>query len=190
MTGPLAALELEGVTRSFGGLVAVADVTLTVARGERRAIIGPNGAGKTTLFKLISGEIPVTSGRICVCGVDVTRLPAHKRVGRGLGRTYQITNVFRSLSVEDNVMLAALGTSTSKFQPVLPLARRGPDRERVEQVLVQVGLHERARVQAGHLSHGEQRQLELALAVQLLLDFLATYQPESAYTPIEGWPAA
>jgi branched-chain amino acid transport system ATP-binding protein len=165
VSAPPAALELKGLTRAFGGLVAVADVTLSVAEGERRAIIGPNGAGKTTLFKLISGEIAVTRGHISVFGVDISRLPAHRRVGHGLGRTYQITNVFRNLSVEDNVMLAALGLSSAKFQPLLPLPRRGPQRERVKQALLQVGLEERAREQVAHLSHGEQRQLELALAL-------------------------
>ena len=159
------ALELDGVTRAFGGLVAVADVTLRVPWRERRAIIGPNGAGKTTLFRLISGEMAVTQGRIKLFGQDVTRLPAHQRVGRGLGRTYQVTNVFPNLSVEDNVVLAAMGLSLAKFQPLLPVPRRGPQRERVDEALEQVGLRERAREHVARLSHGEQRQLELALAL-------------------------
>jgi branched-chain amino acid transport system ATP-binding protein len=160
-----AALELEGVTRSFGGLVAVADVTLRVPQRERRAIIGPNGAGKTTLFRLISGEMPLTRGRIKLFGEDITHLPAHARVGRGLGRTHQITNVFPALSVEDNVMLAALGLSKARFQPLLPVPRRGATGEQVEHALSDVGLQDRAREQVAHLSHGEQRQLELALAL-------------------------
>jgi branched-chain amino acid transport system ATP-binding protein len=166
-SGPLApaALELEGVTRAFGGLVAVADVTLRVPQRERRAIIGPNGAGKTTLFRLISGEMAVTRGRIKLFGDDVTGLPAHQRVGRGLGRTYQVTNVFPNLSVEDNVVLAAMGLSKTKFQPLLPVPRRGSQGERVREVLEQVGLRDRARDAVARLSHGEQRQLELALAL-------------------------
>jgi branched-chain amino acid transport system ATP-binding protein len=159
------ALELEGVTRAFGGLLAVSDVTLRVPLRERRAIIGPNGAGKTTLFRLISGEMTVARGRIKLFGEDVTDLPAHARVGHGLGRTYQVTNVFRNLSVEDNVMLAALGLSTTKFQPLLPVPRRGHHQERVKEALHQVGLEQRAREQVARLSHGEQRQLELALAL-------------------------
>jgi branched-chain amino acid transport system ATP-binding protein len=159
------ALELEGVTRSFGGLVAVSEVTLRVPQRERRAIIGPNGAGKTTLFRLISGEMSVTSGRIKLFGEDITRLPAHRRVGRGLGRTYQVTNVFPHLTVEDNLTLAAIGLSKTKFQPLLPVPRRGPQRDRVDQVLLQVDLQHRAREQVARLSHGEQRQLELALAL-------------------------
>lgn len=159
------ALELQGVTRAFGGLVAVADVTLRVAERERRAIIGPNGAGKTTLFRLISGDMPVTRGSIRLFGEDVTRLKDYARVGRGLGRTYQITNVFPTLSVEDNVMLAALGQSPIKFQPLLPVPRRGQHRDLVEQALTDVGLHERSREPVAQLSHGEQRQLEVALAL-------------------------
>ena len=159
------ALELDGVTRSFGGLQAVCDVTLRVPQRERRAIIGPNGAGKTTLFRLISGEMSVTSGRIKLFGEDITRLPAHRRVGRGLGRTYQVTNVFPHLTVEENMTLAAIGLSKTKFQPLFPVPRRGAQRDHVEQVLVQVGLQHRAREQVAHLSHGEQRQLELALAL-------------------------
>lgn len=159
------ALELESVSRSFGGLVAVADVTFQVTQSERRAIIGPNGAGKTTLFRLISGEMNVTRGRIKIFGEDVTDLPAHARVGHGLGRTYQVTNIFRNLPVEDNVMLAAIGLSGIKFQPLRLVPRRGVWQDRVTETLLQVGLQYRSRDPAGRLSHGEQRQLELALAL-------------------------
>ena len=173
--GAAPALELEGVTKAFGGLVAVSDVSLRVAARERRAIIGPNGAGKTTLFRLISGEFPVTSGRIRLVGEDVTTLPPHRRVGRGLGRTYQITNIFPALSVRDNVSLAAMGLAPTKFDLLRPVARRGTLAERVEQALAAVELQDKAHVQARELSHGEQRQLELALALAgqprvLLLD--------------------
>ena len=173
--GRPAALELDGVTKAFGGLVAVSDVSLRIADRERRAIIGPNGAGKTTLFRLISGEFPVTSGRIKLSGEDVTELPAHRRVGRGLGRTYQITNIFPALSVRDNVTLAAMGVAPTKFNLLRPVPRRGTLAERVERALVAVELQNKAHIQARQLSHGEQRQLELALALAgeprvLLLD--------------------
>ena len=180
-----AALELEGVTRAFGGLVAVAEVSLRVPARERRAIIGPNGAGKTTLFRLISGEMPVTRGRIKLFGEDITGLPAHTRVGRGLGRTYQITNVFPALSVEDNVMLAALGLSKTKFQPLLPAPRKGETRDRVDQALRDVGLQERAREQVARLSHGEQRQLELALALVSRPRVLLLDEPAAGLSAVE-----
>ena len=173
--GHAAALELEGVTKAFGGLVAVSDVSLRVADRERRAIIGPNGAGKTTLFRLISGEFPVTAGRIKLSGEEVTDLPAHRRVGRGLGRTYQITNIFPALSVRDNVTLAAMGVAQTKFNSLRPVPRRGALADRVDQALAAVELGDKADVRARELSHGEQRQLELALALAgeprvLLLD--------------------
>jgi len=175
VNGDTLALELDGVTKAFGGLVAVSDVTLSVPAKERRAIIGPNGAGKTTLFHLVSGELPVTRGRIRLFGEDITSLPSHVRVGRGLGRTYQITNIFPALPVHDNLMLAAMGLATTKFQLLRPLPRRGPICERAAQALVDVGLQDKALVPARELSHGEQRQLELALALAgrprvLLLD--------------------
>jgi branched-chain amino acid transport system ATP-binding protein len=179
------ALELEGVTRSFGGLVAVSAVSLRVPRCERRGIIGPNGAGKTTLFRLISGEMSVTSGRIKLFGEDITRLPAHRRVGRGLGRTYQVTNIFPRLTVEDNLALAALGLSKTKFQPLLPVPRRGRAADRVEHVLVQVGLRHRAREQVARLSHGEQRQLELALALVAQSRVLLLDEPAAGLSSAE-----
>ncbi len=159
------ALELDGVTKAFGGLVAVSGVTLRVPARERRAVIGPNGAGKTTLFHLLSGELPVTRGRIRLFGEDVTALSPPQRVGRGLRRTYQITNVFPALSVEENVFLAAMGLAPTKFELLRPRPRRGPLRERVERALAQVGLQDKPEVPARELSHGEQRQLELALAL-------------------------
>jgi branched-chain amino acid transport system ATP-binding protein len=173
--GQPAALELDGVTKAFGGLVAVADVSLRVGARERRALIGPNGAGKTTLFHLVSGELPVARGHIRLFGEDVTTLPPHVRVGRGLGRTYQITNIFPALSVWENVVLAAMGLTGSKFQLLRPLPRRGPLHERAERALLDVDLQDKAPVQARQLSHGEQRQLEVALALAgqprvLLLD--------------------
>jgi branched-chain amino acid transport system ATP-binding protein len=174
-TATPAALELDGVTKAFGGLVAVAAVSLSVPQRERRALIGPNGAGKTTLFNLISGELAVTRGCVRLFGEDITSRPPNARVGRGLGRTYQITNIFPALSVADNVMLAAMGLATTKFQPLRAVPRRGALPERVEQALLAVGLQELARVPARELSHGAQRQLELALALAgqprlLLLD--------------------
>jgi branched-chain amino acid transport system ATP-binding protein len=170
-----AALELDGVTKAFGGLVAVSDVSLRVGARERRALIGPNGAGKTTLFHLISGEVHVTDGRIHLFGEDITALPPHVRVGCGLGRTYQITNILPALSVWENVVLAAMGLTASKFQLLRPLPRRGPLHDRAERALLDVDLQDKAPVQARQLSHGEQRQLELALALAgqprvLLLD--------------------
>lgn len=169
------ALKLEGVTKDFGGLRAVNDVSIEVEPGERRAIIGPNGAGKTTLFNLITGELPVTKGRISIFGRDVTGAPPHRRIAAGIGRTYQITNIFPGLTVRENILLAAQGLSSAKFAPHRNAAGSGEIWDKAVQALEDTGLSQIQDTPAGELSHGEQRQLELALALAgnpkvLLLD--------------------
>src|SRR5215475_2769034 len=115
------ALTLDGVTKHFGGLRAVDGVALALRPGERRALIGPNGAGKTTLFNLISGALPVSSGRITLFGRDVTSAPAHHRAAQGLARTFQITNLFLDLSVLDNTQLAVQAHTPSRFSMLRPV---------------------------------------------------------------------
>src|ERR1043166_4076627 len=117
------ALKLEKVTKWFGGVRAVDGVELTVRPGERRALIGPNGAGKTTLFNLIAGVLPASTGRITLFGDDITRLAQHRRAAQGLTRTFQITNLFPSLTVLDNVRLAAQALTRAKFSMLRPLGR-------------------------------------------------------------------
>src|SRR6201998_4100930 len=120
--GAGAALELRGVTRLFGALAALTDVTLTVRPGERRAVLGSNGAGKTTLFNCITGDFPPTSGTIRFFGEDVTHFPPYERIRRGLRRTYQISALFPGLTVHDNVYLACCGVSRGRFSPFRPRA--------------------------------------------------------------------
>jgi branched-chain amino acid transport system ATP-binding protein len=180
------ALECDGVTRQFGGLLAVNGVTLTVARGERRGIIGPNGAGKTTLFRLISGEMPLTAGRVRLLGRDVTHVPCHRRTHLGLGRTFQITNLFPTQTVLDNLVLAVLGLSARKFAMFRPLSAHRDVVARAESALETVGLVERRHELVRNLSHGEQRQVEIALAILgeprvLLLD-----EPTAGLSPAES----
>ncbi|GAJ25035.1 unnamed protein product, partial [marine sediment metagenome] len=117
------ALVCENLTKRFGGLEAVKDVCLEVAGGERRAIIGPNGAGKTTFFSLISGLYPVTSGSIYIFGQDITKLPSHRRTHLGLGRTFQITNLFPTLTVVENLVIAAMCLKRLKFSMFKPVSR-------------------------------------------------------------------
>ena len=169
------ALRLEKVSKWFGGLRAVDGVELAVRPGERRALIGPNGAGKTTLFNLIAGVLPTSSGRITLFGDDVTRLAQHRRAALGLTRTYQITNLFPNLTVLDNVRLAAQALTRAKFAMLRPLNRFAALEAQARQALAAVGLEDRAASRVRHLSHGEQRQLEIALALAgkprvLLLD--------------------
>jgi len=196
-TSDTVVLVLDQVTRDFGGLRAVDHVSLQVAPGERRAIIGPNGAGKTTLFNLITGELPLTSGRIFLFGREVSDMPPRRRAALGLGRTYQITRVFPTLTVWENVLLAAMGLRSIKFSLHRPLPSTGPIWRKAYQVLERVGLAHRAEVPARSLSHGEQRQLELAIALTgdpqlLLLDEpgagLSAAERHLLYTLIQGLP--
>src|SRR5947209_7417528 len=114
------ALELEGVGRQFGALVALADVNLRVGAGERRAILGSNGAGKTTLFNTITGDFPPSSGRIRFFGEDVTTFPVHERTRRGLRRTYQISQLFMGLTVIDSIFVACRGVSRQRLSLLRP----------------------------------------------------------------------
>jgi ABC-type branched-subunit amino acid transport system ATPase component len=169
------ALQLEAVSKSFGGLRAVDRVELAVRPGERRALIGPNGAGKTTLFNLIAGALPVSSGKITVFGTDVTGKAQHRRAALGLARTFQITNLFPALTVRQNALLAAQALTRTKFSMLRPVGHFTDLDARAGEALAAVGLADRAGATVRHLSHGEQRQLEIALALAgrprvLLLD--------------------
>ena len=174
------------MSKAFGGLRAVDGVELAVRPGERRALIGPNGAGKTTLFNLVAGALPVSAGRIELFGRDVTRMPAHRRAALGLTRTFQISNLFPTLSVLDNCLLAVQALTAAKFAMHRPLGRDAMLRARAEETLGAVGLADRAGAVVRNLSHGEQRQLEIALALAghprvLLLD-----EPTAGLSPAES----
>ena len=176
MTGAATApvLRVRGVTRRFGGVVAVSDVDLDIAPGERRAVLGPNGAGKSTLFNLIAGADTPTSGSIELFGADVTRLGARQRTRTGLSRTFQTSRLLTGLTVEDNLYLAAVGVSGGRFR-LLRTARDRTAREQARATAESVGMTDRLATLAGDLSHGEQRQLEIGLALvaeprMLLLD--------------------
>ncbi|MEE9240785.1 MAG: ABC transporter ATP-binding protein [bacterium] len=168
-------LELSGVTKQFGGLTAVEDVALRLGPGDRRGILGPNGAGKTTLFHLITGVLPVTSGQIRLFGRDVTGWPTHRRIALGMSRTFQITSLFPKLSVMDNVILAVQGLRKMKMVMLKPLSRYKEVFDKTEMLLTRAGFWEVRDHEVRNLSHGEQRQLEIILALAsdpkvLLLD--------------------
>jgi branched-chain amino acid transport system ATP-binding protein len=160
-----AAVRLRGVSRHYGGVTAVDGVTLEVAPGTRHAIIGPNGAGKTTLFKMISRQEPVSEGSIELFGTEITRMRAHRVARLGLARTYQITEVFPDLRVIENEMLAAQGLGRSKFGMLRSAMGQRALREKAAATLDRVGLGRLLDVKAAELGHGQQRQLELALAL-------------------------
>jgi branched-chain amino acid transport system ATP-binding protein len=169
------ALEVTELRKSFGGVAVTQGVTLRVEPGERRLIIGPNGAGKTTLFNQISGEIQPDSGSIRVFGNDLTHQPAHLRPHFGLSRTYQIINLFSRDSVLHNVALALLGISKRRFSAFQSLRANDPVYEQAHEVLRSVGLQDSAKRHVGELSYGEQRRVEIGVAMSqspklLLLD--------------------
>lgn len=185
MISDVAAVDLDRITVVFGGLRAVDGVSMMVARGERVAIIGPNGAGKTTLFRCISGEVKLTSGRIELFGVNVTGKAPYQLARLGLGRTYQVTNLFSELAVEDNAAIAAQGTSRSRFRSWWPFRFQGVMGDRIGRALEQVGLSGlRTRI-VEELSHGEQRQLELAVALASEPEVLLLDEPAAGLSASE-----
>ena len=168
-------LELRALSKSFGGLRAVRDVTLKIMPGDRKAIIGPNGAGKTTLFNLITGIFPATSGQVVLFGQDVTRWPSHQRTALGMARTFQITSLFPKLTVLDNVLLAIQGLRRSKFVMWRFLSSYRDFYDRAHGLLERARFLDRKDIEVRYLSHGEQRQLEIILGLAsdpkiLLLD--------------------
>jgi branched-chain amino acid transport system ATP-binding protein len=169
------ALELRGLSKSFGGLRAVRDVTFKIMPGDRKAIIGPNGAGKTTLFNLITGIFPATSGQVLLFGRDVTSLPSHRRTALGMARTFQITSLFPKLTVLDNVLLAIEGLRPSKFVMWRFLSSYRDVYDKAHGLLERARFLDRKDTEVRYLSHGEQRQLEIVLGLAsdpkiLLLD--------------------
>ena len=178
------ALELRGVTKMFGALAAISDVTMTVAAGERRAVLGSNGAGKTTLFNCVTGDFLPTSGTIRLFGEEVTNFPAHERIRRGLRRTYQISLLFGGLSVADNVYLACRGVSRGRFSLLRP--RRGdPLVTRSDEMIEAVNLTAVHNRLVRELSYGQQRQLEIALALAGAPRLILFDEPAAGLSPSE-----
>jgi branched-chain amino acid transport system ATP-binding protein len=170
-----AILRTEGLGKRFGGLEAVRGVSLELHRGKLHAILGPNGAGKSTLINLLSGDLPATSGTILLHGRDVTRLPSDARARGGIGRSFQKTSIFPQLTAYENARLAAQSRLPSAFRVLQNAYAMLSLREQAERALTAAGLPPRDRRRAGALSHGEQRQLEIAMVLAtgpevLLLD--------------------
>lgn len=168
-------MKLDAVSVAFGALRAVDNVSLAIPRGQRRAIIGPNGAGKTTLFNAIAGEVPTSSGKVWFAGRSITRRRPHQRAALHVGRTFQITNLFSGLSVEENLRLAVRGLSPRKYSLFGDGMPQGEERAAVDAALASAGMLRRRHIPACTLSYGEQRQLELTMALAgkpalLLLD--------------------
>ena len=182
--GSGAALELRGVTKMFGALVAMSDVTLSVRPGERRAVLGSNGAGKTTLFNCVTGDFLPSSGTIRLFGEDVTAFPAYERIRRGLRRTYQISLLFTGLTVADNVYLACRGVSRGRFSLLRP--RRGDALvHQADELIEAVRLTPVRETKVAELAYGQQRQLEIALALAGAPRFILFDEPAAGLSPTE-----
>ena len=170
-------LRVENVSRRFGDLIAVDDVSMTVAPGELRAVIGPNGAGKTTFFNLISGFLTPSSGRILFDNDDITKLLPARRVWRGIARTFQITEVFPELSTRENLRIAVEVASGYRLKPWLSKDAQGEVHARVAEYLDMGGLADRADRLVGELSHGDQRATEIMMALALKPRLLLLDEP-------------
>ena len=170
----MAALQIKNLKKAFGGLPAINGVSLEVAEGERRLIIGPNGAGKTTLFNLVTGDLRADSGGIFLFENDITKLATHRRVHRGLARTYQIITLFPKDTLEHNIALSLLGLSKLRWN-VFASFERNALYEQARAVLGLVGLEGLAARSMSEVSYGEKRRVEIAMALAqkprvLLLD--------------------
>ena len=193
----MSALTVRNLTKTFGGVAALSRVSFSVEPSERRALIGPNGAGKTTLFHSIAGTHLPSSGSVTLFGEDITWLPPHARARAGLARTFQITNLFPRLTVLENVLLAVAAASDIGPALIKPMSAYPALFERAQQLLTNWGLAGRSSGHVANLSYGEQRQLELAMALAgspkvLLLDEptagLSADESKKVVTRIRGLP--
>lgn len=179
-------LELRAARKEYGSLVAVDDVSMAVAAGERRALIGPNGAGKSTLFNLLGGVTPLTRGTIHLRGRNITRTPEHRRALIGIGKTFQHSNLFEGLSAVENVAIAVRRHQGVGHRALRPATNyRGAEGRAVE-LLTQVGLAHQYATAAGTLSHGERRQLEVAVALAVEPTLLLLDEPVAGMSVAEG----
>jgi branched-chain amino acid transport system ATP-binding protein len=181
-----ALLEIEGLSKRFGGVLASDEITLDVPAGELHAVIGPNGAGKTTLIGQLSGELRPDSGRIRFDGHDITALPIHRRSALGLARSFQITSLFHDFTALDNVALAVQAHSGHSFRFWRAARAEQELREPARAELGRVGLEARAETLVSRLSHGEHRQLEIAMALATRPRMLLLDEPMAGMGPEES----
>jgi len=179
-------LQIEGLNKRFGGVVASDNVTLDIPEGELHAVIGPNGAGKTTLIGQLAGELAPDAGRIVFAGNDITALPVWRRSLLGLARSFQITSLFPDFTALDNVALAVQAHAGHSFR-FWKAARREPElREAARAALERVGILDRAGIPVSRLSHGEHRQIEIAMALGTAPRLLLLDEPMAGLGPNES----
>jgi branched-chain amino acid transport system ATP-binding protein len=182
----MAILELRGVDKSFGALEVLSRIDLEIEEGKITSVIGPNGAGKTTLFNVITGRFPASAGAILFKKRDITRMKAHEITLAGLARSFQITNIFKRLTVSENIFLAVQTKSPQRlslFSPAKGLSEVG---EKTNEILERIGLQKWADVPAGQLSHGDQRHLEIGMTLATGPELLMLDEPTSGMSPAEA----
>ena len=182
----MTAVKIEGVTRQFGGVAALAGVSLSVEPGERTALIGPNGAGKTTLLNVLHGQLSVTSGRIYLFGREITSTPTHARTALGMGRSYQINSLFGGLSVFDNTLLAVQAVRAERLNMWHPQLTHHEATTAAQVLLDEWGLREQDGELVQALSHGSQRRLEIALSLASEPKVLLLDEPTAGLTMEES----
>jgi branched-chain amino acid transport system ATP-binding protein len=173
----MSVLAVRNLTKRFGSLVAVRDISLTVDAGELRAVIGPNGAGKTTFFNLVSGFLAPSTGSILFDGRDITGMPAYQRVGLGMARTFQITEIFPELTVFENIRIVTEVAAGYRLRPWLNRAEAADLRRRIEETLALAALSDKADRLVGELAHGDQRATEIMMALALKPRLLLLDEP-------------
>jgi len=176
------AIRLRGVSRRFGALQAVRDVSFDVMPGERRAVLGPNGAGKTTLFNAICGDFPPTAGSIALFGADITGLRPHQRTRLGIGRTYQTSLLFNGLTVLENLFIAVRGLRRGRFSLLRP-GRGDSSVARARELADRMRLSHLLGAEVVNLSHGQRRQLEVGMAIAGEPRVLMLDEPAAGLSP-------
>jgi branched-chain amino acid transport system ATP-binding protein len=183
---PAALLEINGLTKQFGGVLASDSISLSVPKGELHAIIGPNGAGKTTLIGQLAGEIVSDAGHIHFEGRDITAVPTYRRSQLGLARSFQVTSLFLDFTALDNVALAVQAHAGHSFHFWRAAREEADLRRPAEAALARIGLAHRANVVVSRLSHGEHRQLEIAMALATSPRMLLLDEPMAGMGPDES----
>lgn len=173
----MAILEIKNLEKKFGGLQVILGVTLALEPGERHAVIGPNGAGKSTLFNLITGKYKPTAGEVRFKGKDITGMPPHKIARMGLTRSFQITNIFKNMTVFQNIRNAVLSSNRIRYNLVSRLSGMNAVREETDEILHRIGLLDKKDEISGELAHGHKRALELGLALAMDPELILLDEP-------------
>ena len=180
------ALNIDGLTKYFGGVCSLQNVSFSVEAGERLAIIGPNGAGKTTLFNLLTGQLSATRGSVFLFGQEITSMAPHRRVYLGLARSFQISNLFFNLTVLDNTLLAIQGTRSQSYRMFRSITKYNDMFVEAQKLLNATSLWEKRDDLVRNISHGEQRNLEIVLCLALKPKLLLLDEPTAGLTEAES----